>query len=201
MSNALKTTLLFSCVLKIYATASGICEFKIIGKDNNQPLKGTLCVYNDTILTSTVEGTLTIICNTNDTLIFKQIGYLEHTVIVNPNTYNRATIIKLEKFNNTLQEVSVFGEYQLTPQMIANANRNVQIAVYQSIQNSTLSVMDDPSTYYLENIINSSGHHGISAMQSFSFSTQKLRKLRKTKSTLPTKRIISLEEYQSKTIK
>lgn len=172
-------------------------NIRIVDKENKQALNSVVCIYNDTVLIPIVENLFIINLKDKDTLIFKQVGYGAHTLVVDSQMLDQAITVSLEVISHILPEVSVFGGYQLTPQMIANARHNVRVAVYQASQIDLLSVMDDPAGYHLENLINSRLHHGIPSSQTFSFSTKYLKSLRTKKPKLPQNRIISLEEYKS----
>ncbi len=200
MKNRLTIIILFLCFISTTALTQSRKTFILLDKESQKPLCNVFCIYNDTILSPAEGNTFNINCNNNDSLIFQKNGYLTQTVIIDSLHHGTKIMVKLLELSNTLPEVSIFADYVLTPQMIANANYNVKIAVYQASRINILSEIDDPYKFNLDNIISKSGYQGISSSQSFSVGIHSLKYLNNKAERPPQKKIISHEEYMSERI-
>jgi iron complex outermembrane receptor protein len=109
----MKTTILFVLGVFLYLSAfsqSKLLQGKIIDQVNNSPLSGAkIEINNNSIATSNDDGTFSVACNGNLTLVVSFIGYETSTIRIK-NCEERITI-SLVPSPNLLDEVRVAGTY------------------------------------------------------------------------------------------
>lgn len=169
----------------------------VVDGSTGQALERTLLKVNGELYLVDEEARFSLSVVSGDIVVFHHLGYTTYEIVIGDSTRSEdlPKIISLQIETVTLDEVEV-SSYVLTDEMRRNAQYNVQQAMRQ-----VLSEGSDTRPGYASDPSSSQSGSGLSSSQMIGFDVigiiGLIKDSKKEKIKVPTKKIMSYEEYRS----